>query len=259
VGALKSVGAKMEHPQETPKIEKHCRVKVVVNSNVKQTAFTMRVSPDTKTILIKFTIKSVNELHSLVEYVDRVLQPRYCWTLDWSWTNVPKQIEQDVSFRNKVLKMFASVKTLTFNYTSSLPVNDAPPTIQIDPMSTGGSFYRPPSFRRGQGTSSDRRGGSSRFNLSVPTLPTPALPAPAPSAPPSRDALAASLANHIRSYRAAPDLSDLNLNIKKRFKAINFVRSVLGRPNMSDEEAQLIAEKANALLVPPVTEVAAGL
>jgi hypothetical protein len=220
-------------------MEKQCKVKVVVNSKIKQTACALRISPDNGVINLKFMIKNTNELHSLVEYLRDTLRPSYCWVIEWNWTNVPAQIKNDESFRAKILEMFSNVKILRFDNFPKL-AEEGPSLF---------SYVAPPLRGRQLAPTLIQH---SRLPEQAPVVqPGPSaisLPEPRPTAPPELDMLASQLAAHIQLYRAAPDLTGLTHNLKKKAKAINYIRSALARPTLSEEFALIIAEKTNAQL-----------
>jgi hypothetical protein len=226
-----------------------CRIKIITNPH-SQSAFNMRLAPDTKQVNIKIIIKSIGGLHPLLDEIIQVLHPKYNWLVEWNWKNTPEIIKNDAKLRQKILEMFSSAKVLTMPFATPAWNFDSPEDEKIIPlhhsinelvMDTKSFRARnPPPCRETSPTilsSVAPRAISQICNV-------PLSPYANTSENSELDILASKVVLHVKQYRQNPELSNLT-NMKKQLKAINFVKCILARQDLSNEDALIIAQKAS--------------
>ena len=166
-----------------------CLVKIIVNPRAEE-SFTVRWSlyPMRK-VNVKIITPNVHQLKSIVNEMKKELGPtKYAYKVQFNWKNVPREIQNDGTFKKDMFNLFQNAPAL-------------------------------------------------------PEFVTPAFFA-APKKPATDPMMIESFACHIRTYilnfGAHPNLS---LRTPKGEKKIhNYVKTVCGKPDITKEEALLIAD-----------------
>jgi hypothetical protein len=241
-----------------------CRVKIIVNRDA-QISFNIRGSPESGLVNIKLIIKNVSEIHSLLDFIEKTINPHYNWNIEWNWKNVPESLKKDAQLRKKMLEMFSSALILPMpnfgrkEFVENTEYNNLP-TEQFQNINQLNGLISDIDSLSPKTTIVQRR--PTRITSATPKVAF--NPAPVYIPPPIRenkeceniqgeydelDALASKVVMHIHLHRAAPDLFGLEINPKKKLKAINFIRTILARPDLNEEKVLTIAKRAAPKIV----------
>jgi len=150
--------------------------------------------------------------------------------VEWNWKNVSEKVKNDVSLRRYINEMFVSPAILPVMESEVSAVSAGKPkSHDLSSLVSDFSFMKSPSPK------------------SIPR------PVQAAFLPPKKstsiegydevDVLASRLVNHAKTYGQYPDFHNLK-TLKKKSKAVSYIKCTLARPDISDEMALLIADKA---------------